>query len=58
MSKVMCFGSINVDQIIPVHRIVKPGETALSLGPSKPPTLGGKGANQAIAIHRVGGLFL
>ena len=46
-------GSINVDHIYRVPHFPEPGETLLSKGYSS--GLGGKGANQTIAIARAGG---
>ena len=46
-------GSINIDHIYRVPHFPKPGETLLSDSYSK--GLGGKGANQSIAIARAGG---
>jgi len=46
-------GSINIDHIYRVPHFPKPGETRLSDSYSK--GLGGKGANQSIAIARAGG---
>ena len=45
-------GSINMDLIVAVHRLPKPGET-LS-GSSFSTAAGGKGANQTLAARRAG----
>lgn len=45
-------GSLNVDIILDVEALPRPGETILSRGLSRMP--GGKGANQAIAAARMG----
>ncbi|KAL7748303.1 putative ribokinase [Sorochytrium milnesiophthora] len=44
-------GSINIDDVYRVHRIVRPGQTASSL--SKTRHAGGKGANQSVAASKV-----
>ena len=49
-------GSINIDHIYRVPHFPAPGETLLSVSYSK--GLGGKGANQSIAIARAGGQVL
>lgn len=49
---VVVVGSANVDLVLPVERIPKPGETVLATGLSRGP--GGKGANQAVAAARAG----
>ncbi|KAF9478929.1 Ribokinase-like protein [Pholiota conissans] len=46
-------GSINHDEYFHVNHIVKPGETISSHGHES--RIGGKGANQAVAIARAGG---
>ena len=46
------FGSINIDIIYRVPHLVKPGETLASL--SMDTVLGGKGANQSVALARAG----
>ncbi|OFI01508.1 ribokinase [Clostridium acetireducens DSM 10703] len=52
MSNVCVLGSINMDIVLRVDRMVKSGETILSKGFNKNP--GGKGANQAVAARRLG----
>jgi len=47
------FGSINIDHIYQVPHFVAPGETLVSK--SLDTMLGGKGANQSVAIARAGG---
>jgi ribokinase len=49
---VVVVGSANVDLVLPVQRIPRPGETVLATGLSRGP--GGKGANQAVAAARAG----
>ena len=51
---IVVFGSINVDLIVPVHTLPRPGETVL--GPNYQLAAGGKGANQALAAARAGAL--
>ena len=51
-SKIINFGSINIDHVYRVPHLVKPGETLLSL--DLVTGLGGKGANQSAAIARAG----
>ena len=46
------FGSINIDQIYRVPHLVRPGETLSSLDLQS--VLGGKGANQSVALARAG----
>lgn len=53
MQKNVCIlGSINMDLVLRVNRLVKPGETILSKDFKK--VSGGKGANQAVAAKRLG----
>jgi ribokinase len=49
---IVIFGSINVDLIVPVPRLPRPGETVL--GGEYVLLPGGKGANQALAARRTG----
>ena len=49
---ILVFGSINVDVIVPVPQLPKPGETVLGGDYALFP--GGKGANQAVAARRAG----
>lgn len=51
--KIAVVGSINVDIVVRAPRLPKPGETVH--GDSFAMTLGGKGANQAVAAARLGG---
>jgi ribokinase len=52
MTDVVVVGSANVDLVLPVERIPRPGETVLASGLSRGP--GGKGSNQAVAAARAG----
>ena len=52
ISKIINFGSINIDHVYRVPHLVKPGETLSSL--DLVTGLGGKGANQSVAIARAG----
>ena len=52
MSKVLCFGSLNLDYVYQVDHMVTPGETLSSLSRTIFP--GGKGLNQAVAAARAG----
>ena len=49
---ILVFGSINVDLVVPVGRLPRPGETVLGGDYLLLP--GGKGANQALAARRAG----
>jgi ribokinase len=49
---ILIFGSINVDLIVPVPHLPRPGETVLGGDYGLLP--GGKGANQALAARRAG----
>jgi ribokinase len=50
--EIVVVGSANVDLVLPVQRIPRPGETVLSGPMTRGP--GGKGANQAVASARAG----
>ncbi|MEU4192464.1 ribokinase [Kribbella sp. NPDC026611] len=50
--EVVVVGSANVDLVLPVQRIPRPGETVLAGTMTRGP--GGKGANQAVASARAG----
>ena len=50
---IVVFGSINIDLVVPVEHLPRPGETVL--GPHYTLVPGGKGANQALAAARAGG---
>ncbi|KAJ3159533.1 hypothetical protein HDU86_001542 [Geranomyces michiganensis] len=52
MPKVLCFGSVNVDDVFVVPHIVLTGETISSSQYSVHP--GGKGANQSVALSKAG----
>src|SRR5215470_896956 len=49
---ILVFGSINVDVVVPVPHLPRPGETVLGGDYAILP--GGKGANQAFAARRAG----
>ncbi len=49
---IVVFGSINVDLVVRVRSLPRPGETVLAPGYEVVP--GGKGANQAVAAARAG----
>jgi ribokinase len=49
---ILVFGSINVDLVVPVGELPRPGETRL--GGDYALLAGGKGANQALAARRAG----
>lgn len=53
MEKIVIIGSANTDLIVKSDRIPKPGETVL--GGEFRMVSGGKGANQAVAVARLGG---
>jgi ribokinase len=52
MSEALVFGSVNIDQVVYLTRPPKEGETVE--GESVETFLGGKGANQAVALSRLG----
>ncbi len=52
LPKIVIFGSLNMDFVVQVQRLPAPGETALGSNFQMVP--GGKGANQAYAVGRVG----
>src|SRR5439155_9319091 len=49
---ILVFGSINIDLLVPVRDLPRPGETVLGGDYALLP--GGKGANQALAARRAG----
>jgi ribokinase len=49
---ILVFGSINIDLVVPVPKLPRPGETVLGGDYQLLP--GGKGANQALAARRAG----
>ncbi len=49
---ILVFGSINIDLLVPVRDLPRPGETVLGGDYALLP--GGKGANQALAARRGG----
>ncbi|HCG96527.1 MAG TPA: ribokinase, partial [Erysipelotrichaceae bacterium] len=51
--KVLCFGSMNIDESYLMDHFVRPGETQSALTCTR--SLGGKGFNQALAIAKAGG---
>lgn len=52
MTKIVVVGSLNMDLVVQVPKIPKPGETVLGVNFATFP--GGKGANQAVAAARLG----
>ena len=52
MSKVICFGSLNIDKVYQLPHIVRPGETIASTDYKI--WCGGKGGNQSIALAKAG----
>ncbi len=53
MAHIVVLGSLNMDLVVRVQRIPRPGETVI--GSSFATFAGGKGANQAVAAARLGG---
>jgi len=51
--KIIVVGSTNMDMVVKTHHIPVPGETVLSGSFFMNP--GGKGANQAVTVARLGG---
>ena len=51
--KIVVIGSLNMDWVIPVKHTPVEGETILAEGYTEVP--GGKGANQAYAVGKLGG---
>ncbi|KAL4430864.1 hypothetical protein ABPG75_006120 [Micractinium tetrahymenae] len=54
LPSILVVGSLNVDIIVPVHRLPERGETITARDPSNSIAVGGKGANQAVAAARLG----
>ncbi|MEI5993851.1 PfkB family carbohydrate kinase [Candidatus Enterococcus mansonii] len=52
MNKVVVLGSINVDMVMETQKLPRIGETIL--GNAIDYFMGGKGANQAVAVSRIG----
>ncbi|RUS19358.1 Ribokinase-like protein [Endogone sp. FLAS-F59071] len=52
MTKVLCFGSISIDEFLHVPHIVETGETIAST--EQTVKAGGKGANQSVALAKAG----
>lgn len=53
MGEILVVGSANVDMVVPVGKLPRPGETVAGGDPVR--HFGGKGANQAVAAARTGG---
>ena len=53
MDKILIIGSSNVDYVFTMDEFPVPGETVVAL--SSLQSMGGKGANQALAAHKLGG---
>ncbi|MFA5326483.1 MAG: ribokinase [Prolixibacteraceae bacterium] len=53
MKKIIVIGSSNTDMVVKANKLPKPGETLL--GGAFFMNAGGKGANQAVAVSRLGG---
>lgn len=56
MSKIIVVGSSNTDMVVHTSHLPVPGETIL--GGKFLMNQGGKGANQAVAVKRLGGCYL
>lgn len=54
ITKILNYGSLNIDRVYRVPHIVRPGETISSR--LFLTFAGGKGANQSVAIARAGGM--
>ena len=52
MKKCVVIGSVNMDMVATVDKFPKPGETRIGIDFKQVP--GGKGANQAVALGRLG----
>ena len=52
-SKILVYGSLNIDYVYQMPHFVQPGETLLAL--SRQEFAGGKGLNQAVALAKAGG---
>ena len=52
MSRILCYGSLNLDYVYQVPHFLQPGETLAST--RRDVVCGGKGLNQAIAAARAG----
>lgn len=50
---ILVVGSVNLDVIVPVHRLPASSETLVASKPAASHALGGKGANQAVAAARI-----
>ena len=53
MSKIVIIGSSNTDLVVRTHKIPSPGETVIGEDYFVNP--GGKGANQAVTVAKLGG---
>ncbi|KAJ1975049.1 Cell death protease [Dimargaris cristalligena] len=51
-TSILCYGSINIDEVYQVDGIAQPGQTIPTYG--RTVSAGGKGANQAVAAGRTG----
>lgn len=54
MARILNYGSLNIDHVYSVPRIVRPGETISAVGFKDFP--GGKGLNQSVAMARAGAM--